>query len=112
MAPHRPLHIVGHQRPQPAGLCLAYFEQELVSACEEQRQGQDIMHGAALERRMRPACGALREKSPCTVLRTQPGHRDLGHIASVVHWNESPQAQEPFAFGLSIVNPDFCRVSW
>jgi hypothetical protein len=28
-----------------------------------------------------------------------------------LQWNDSPQAQEPAALGLSIVKPDFSRVS-
>ena len=35
----------------------------------------------------------------------------LGGSSVAAQWNESPQAQEPVAFGLSIVKPCFSMVS-
>ena len=40
-----------------------------------------------------------------------PRGRRVDQVGWLAQWNESPQAQEPLAFGLSIVKPCFSMVS-
>ncbi len=52
------------------------------------------------------AAGGWLPRRPASAVGTGPPPR-----ASWNQWNESPQAQEPVAFGLSIVKPCFSIVS-
>ena len=99
-----PVHLVGDELlDETAG--------ERHEVIGRDRPGDGYAHGGTLgDGRTRPHCGPPQGRPAGSVTATgrsggRPGRR------GPLQWNESPQAQDPVAFGLSIVKPCFSIVS-